>query len=52
MPGSVSVGRAEKKASKAARPPADAPMPTMGNVVAGLSGVLVSAGSEGQQESF
>ncbi len=30
MPGSVCVGIPEKKASKAARPPADAPMPTMG----------------------
>ena len=31
MPGSASVGIPSKKASKAARPPAEAPMPTMGN---------------------
>lgn len=30
MPGSVSAGMAEKKASNAAKPPADAPMPTTG----------------------
>ncbi len=30
MPGSVSAGMPEKKASKAASPPAEAPMPTMG----------------------
>ncbi len=30
MPGSTSAGMAEKKASKAASPPAEAPMPTMG----------------------
>jgi hypothetical protein len=33
MPGSVSAGMPEKKASKAASPPAEAPMPTMGNVL-------------------
>jgi hypothetical protein len=31
MPHPVSVGMAEKKASNAANPPADAPIPTMGN---------------------
>lgn len=30
MSGSVKVGMAEKKASKAASPPADAPIPTIG----------------------
>ena len=32
MPGSVSVGMPEKKASKAASPPAEAPMPTIGKL--------------------
>src|SRR5438876_12265214 len=32
MPGSASAGMAEKKASKAANPPADAPMPTIGKL--------------------
>ena len=31
IPGSVSMGMPEKKASKAANPPADAPIPTIGN---------------------
>ena len=31
MPGSVSAGMPEKKASNAASPPADAPMPTTGH---------------------
>ena len=31
MLGSFPLGRPEKKASKAARPPAEAPTPTMGN---------------------
>jgi hypothetical protein len=31
MLGSVTAGIPEKKASKAASPPAEAPMPTMGN---------------------
>ncbi len=30
MPGSASAGIPEKKASNAANPPADAPMPTIG----------------------
>ena len=33
MPLAVSVGIAEKKASNAANPPAEAPMPTMGKLV-------------------
>jgi hypothetical protein len=35
MPLSVSAGMPEKKASKAANPPADAPMPTMGKIAFG-----------------
>ncbi len=35
MPGSTSAGMAEKKASKAASPPAEAPMPTMGKPFSG-----------------
>src|ERR1035438_3151566 len=35
MPGSRSAGMAEKKASKAPSPPADAPMPTMGKALDG-----------------
>ncbi len=40
MPGSVFAGMLEKNASKAASPPADAPMPTMGNPVSGACGVV------------
>ena len=43
MPGSRSAGMAEKNASNAARPPADAPMPTTGK--AGLSGSTCFCGS-------
>ena len=32
MSGSISAGMPEKKSSMAARPPAEAPMPTMGNL--------------------
>ena len=35
MPGSTSAGRPEKKASKAASPPAEAPMPTIEKFVSG-----------------
>ncbi len=35
MPGGQSVGMPEKKASKAASPPAEAPMPTIGKSVRG-----------------
>ena len=36
MPGAVSVGRPEKKASKAASPPAEAPMPMIGKDISGV----------------
>ena len=43
MPLSVSAGMAEKKASNAASPPADAPMPTTGNPEPGFAAVNPSA---------
>ena len=52
MPGSLSAGMVEKKASNAASPPAEAPMPTMGNSGLGRSvgdstssGLTVSSGA-------
>jgi hypothetical protein len=39
MPGWFPEGMPEKKASKAASPPAEAPMPTTGKPVAGFSSV-------------
>jgi hypothetical protein len=41
MPGAVSLAMPEKNASKAANPPAEAPMPTMGKVADVMSGGLV-----------
>ena len=44
MPGSVAAGMPEKNASNAASPPAEAPMPTMGNPSSAWLSVSVSVG--------
>ena len=56
MPGCASLGMPEKNASKAASPPAEAPIPTMGKgvEVSGkgidvLSGVAVGAGARSRE---
>src|SRR5665811_626385 len=45
IPGSVSAGTPEKKASKAASPPAEAPMPTTGKPTAPVSGDCATGGA-------
>ena len=53
MPGSVSAGMPEKKASNAASPPADAPMPTTGHPGASCpDGGSTAFGSRFSSESF
>src|ERR1035438_7027212 len=53
MPGSASAGRPEKNASNAASPPADAPMPTMGQFKSSrLDGGFTALGSRAPSGSF
>src|SRR6266850_8394232 len=50
MPGSPQAGIADKKASNAASPPADAPMPTIGKPgVAGRAAPALGADSTGRE---